>query len=159
MPQISGADCSMIIPFLITGIQSKEQRSPKRPTVAAPLTSMTINIICFCMCTNLHSYSLSVTGERPNMLQLIDIDLPSRVGEKFNVFGTLLLQDEYGNKMENIMEQYWGRPERITMTVLREWLAGKGVEVSWESLIATLRKSKLQLMANQIQIALENRNH
>ena len=98
---------------------------------------------------------LSVTGERPNMLQLIDIDFPSRVGEKFNVFGTLLLQDEYGNKMENIMEQYWGRPERITMTVLREWLAGKGVEVSWESLIATLRKSKLQLMAKQIQIALD----
>ena len=41
------------------------------------------------------------------------------------------------------------------MEVLREWLAGKGVEVSWESLIATLRKSKLKLMADQIQIALD----
>ena len=39
--------------------------------------------------------------------------------------------------------------------VLREWLAGKGVEVSWDSLIATLKKSKLPLMAKQIQMALD----
>ena len=83
------------------------------------------------------------------------MDLPSRVGQKFDVFGALLLQDEYGNKMEIITEDNRGKSERITMQVLREWLAGKGVEVSWESLIATLRKSKLQLMADQIQIALD----
>ena len=38
--------------------------------------------------------------------------------------------------------------------VLREWLVGKGVEVSWDSLIATLKKTKLPLMAQQIQMAL-----
>ena len=89
------------------------------------------------------------------MPQLIDIDLPSRVGEKFNVFGTLLLRDDYGNKMENIAEDYRGKSERITIAVLRVWLQGKGVEVSWECLIATLRKSKLELMADQVQMALE----
>ena len=71
------------------------------------------------------------------------------------MFGTLLLQDEYGNKMENITEECRGKPERITMQVLTEWLAGKGVEVSWGSLISILRKSKLQLMADQLQIALD----
>ena len=71
------------------------------------------------------------------------------------MFGTLLLQDEYGNKMENITENCRGRPERITMEVLREWLAGKGVEVSWDSLISTLTQSELPLMAKQIQMALD----
>ena len=57
--------------------------------------------------------------------------------------------------MEIIRDNHQGRVEEMTMQVLREWLAGKGVEVSWESLIATLRKSKLKLMADQIQIALD----
>ena len=43
----------------------------------------------------------------------------------------------------------------MAMEVLREWLAGKGVEVSWDSLIATLRDSELPLMAEQIQMALD----
>ena len=103
----------------------------------------------------LFSQLFSVTEDHPTMPQLIDIDLPSRVGEKFNVFGTLLLQDDYCNKMENITEGCRGKPERITIAVLSEWLQGKGVEVSWESLIATLRKSKLELMADQVQMALD----
>ena len=57
--------------------------------------------------------------------------------------------------MKIIRGNHQGRLEEMTMQVLREWLAGKGVEVSWESLIATLRKSKLKLMADQIQIALD----
>ena len=43
----------------------------------------------------------------------------------------------------------------MAMEVLREWLAGKGVEVSWDSLIATLRDCGLSLMADQIQMALD----
>ena len=58
--------------------------------------------------------------------------------------------------MEIIRDNHQGRVEEMTMEVLRKWLAGKGVEVSWESLIATLRKSKLKLMADQIQIALRS---
>ena len=43
----------------------------------------------------------------------------------------------------------------MAMDVLREWLVGKGVEVSWDSLIATLRDCELPLMAEQIQMALD----
>ena len=71
------------------------------------------------------------------------------------MFGTFLLQDDHGDKMDNIRDTVRGNPEKIAFEVLREWLAGKGVEVSWESLIATLRKSKLHLMAYQIQMALD----
>ena len=99
--------------------------------------------------------SLTVSAEVPNFVQLVIIDLPSRIGPKIKVFGTFLLQDDHGNKMVNIRKSFREDPEEMAMEVLREWLAGKGVEVAWESLIATLRKSKLHLMANQIQTALD----
>ena len=57
--------------------------------------------------------------------------------------------------MTIIRKRFHGDPEDMAMELLREWLAGKGVEVSWESLIATLRDSKLLFMAEQIQMALD----
>ena len=98
---------------------------------------------------------VTVTSKQPTMPQLLEMDLPSRVGPKINIFGTYILQDDHGNEIANIRGGHQGRPEEMAMEVLRKWLAGTGVEVSWESLIITLRKSKLQLMANQIQIALD----
>ena len=67
------------------------------------------------------------------MLQLLEMDFPSRVGPKITLFGSFLLQDTLGNKMANITKNCQGRPEDMAMEVLREWLAGKGVEVSWDS--------------------------
>ena len=83
------------------------------------------------------------------------MDLPLRVTEKLETFGTFLLDDETGDKMAIMREKFMRDPEKIAIEVLRDWLAGKGVEVSWESLIATLRKSKVLLMAEQIQMALD----
>ena len=88
------------------------------------------------------------------MPQLLKMKLPSRIGPKVNVFGIFLLNDDVGNKVANITERCHGDPEKIAFEVLREWLEGKGVEVSWDSLIATLRDSELSLMAEQIQMAL-----
>ena len=106
-------------------------------------------ILCHCC-----SLPLTVSAAKPDLLQLLKINFPSRVGPKITLFGSFLLQDTLGNKMANITKNCQGRPEDMTMEVLREWLAGKGVEVSWKSLIATLRDSKLLLMAEQIQMAL-----
>ena len=88
------------------------------------------------------------------MLQLLQIDFPSRVGPKIDVFGSFLLKDELGYMMANIKQNCQGKPKDMAMEVLREWLAGKGVEVSWESLILTLRNSSDPFMAKQIQMAL-----
>ena len=78
-----------------------------------------------------------------------------RVRDQFETFGVFLLNDKDGDRMAIIKEESRGTPINITMEVLREWLAGKGVEVSWESLISTLRNSKLPLIAEQIQMALD----
>ena len=57
--------------------------------------------------------------------------------------------------MAVISENCRGRPEEMARDVLRKWLAGKGVEVSWDSLIATLKSSKNSFMAEQIQMSLD----
>ena len=57
--------------------------------------------------------------------------------------------------MVNIRKSFRGDPKDMGMEVLREWLAGQGVEVTWESLIATLKESELDFMAKQIQMALD----
>ena len=89
------------------------------------------------------------------MLNLLNIRLPSRVGPRIDVFGTYLLRDNDGNKMANIAANCQGKPESMAMEVLREWLAGKGVEVSWESLVATLKKSDLSGVTDDVQMMLE----
>ena len=88
------------------------------------------------------------------MPQLLAMDLPLRVRDKYETFGTFLLNDESGDKMAVLRERFQRDPEKITIEVLREWLAGKGMEVVWESLISTLTKSKCLLLATQIQMAL-----
>ena len=108
-------------------------------------------VLCHCC-----SLPLTVSAEKPDLLQLLEMDFPSRVGPHITLFGSFLLEDILGNKMAIISENCQGRPKDMAMEVMREWLAGKGVEVSWDSLIATLKKSKLLLMAQQIQMALDN---
>ena len=49
--------------------------------------------------------------------------------------------------MANIRGNNQGRPQEMAMEVLRELLEGKGVEVSWECIIATLRECELALIA------------
>ena len=82
--------------------------------------------------TSASSFSLVVTDEKPDLIQL-DIDFLSRLGPKIRVFGTYLLKDGMGDKIANITTSCRGDPEAIAMEVLKRWLRGKGVEVSWES--------------------------
>ena len=60
--------------------------------------------------------------------------------------------------MEVIKERFRGDidPEKIVLAVLRDWVQGKGVELSWKSLIATLRDCKISLLATQIEMALDS---
>ena len=53
--------------------------------------------------------------------------------------------------MNIIEDECRGRPERIVLGILQEWLVGKGLPVTWESLIQTLRDTDLSVLAEQIQ--------
>ena len=99
------------------------------------------------------SFLPSVSGDKPTLPELVRINLPSRVGPKYHSFGTLLLRDDFGDRVTNIVEDCRGKTEMIMMEILRQWLEGKGVEVSWKSLISTLKDCDLLFMAKQIEMA------
>ena len=46
-----------------------------------------------------------------------------------------------------------GEAEKITLQILKKWMEGGGMSVTWESLVITLRKCDL-LLADQIEMAL-----
>ena len=71
-------------------------------------------------------FAFPVSDKELTLPLLLEIDLPSRVGDCFNDFGTLLLCDKYGNKMSNISEDCRRRPVRMKTEVLKEWLRGEG---------------------------------
>ena len=76
------------------------------------------------------------------------------MSDKYDSFGTFLLNDTTGYKMEVIENDRQGA-EDITRTILKKWLKGGGVSVSWESLIKVLRKCGLSLLAKQIEMAIK----
>ena len=41
----------------------------------------------------------------------------------------------------------------ICLEILQEWLMGKGLPVTWETLVQTLRDSRLYALADKVQAA------
>ena len=70
---------------------------------------------------------------------------------RYYTFGVLLLNDKMGNRVNIIEDECRGKPERIVMSILQGWLAGKGLPVTWKSLIKTLRDTDLSVLAEQIE--------
>ena len=67
------------------------------------------------------------------------MDLAIEIGTDYEKFGTLLLEDEKGNKVKNIKVSEHGDPVDITVEILKQWLQGKGKEpVTWQTLVKCL---------------------
>ena len=94
--------------------------------------------------------------EEPSLDLLYKLNVPEQVGTHFQKFGTLLLEDKTGTKVDNIEDELHGRPERINRRILQYWLQGKGLPVTWATLIHTLRACSLNGLADQIQTSLHS---
>ena len=77
--------------------------------------------------------------------------MPSEVGTKYFTFGVLLLDDTTGKRVESIRYECHDKPERIAQMILGEWLEGKGLPVTWQSLIKSLKDTELFTLADEIQ--------
>ena len=55
--------------------------------------------------------------------------------------------------MYAIEDECRGKSERIILRILQEWMKGRGLPVTWESLVQTLRDTKLPNLADQIEAA------
>ena len=62
-----------------------------------------------------------------------------------------MLRDTTGSRVSIIEDECRGKPERIVQRILQEWLEGKGLPVTWESLIQTLRDTDLSVVADEIE--------
>ena len=97
---------------------------------------------------------ISVSGESPTLPKLLDLKVPVRVRDKYEEFGIILLQDRTGDEVAVIKNDCRGEAEKITLQILKKWMEGDGMSVTWESLVIALRKCDL-LLADQIEMALK----
>ena len=67
------------------------------------------------------------------------------------MFGTFLLNDVTGSRVDSIEVECLGKPEKINTGILQEWLTGKGKPCTWQTLIMTLRDCEFTVLADQIE--------
>ena len=100
--------------------------------------------------THSFSQSLPVTDEKPTLPQLLRLKIPFTVEEQVYYFGSRLLDNH--QLMMNRMED----PKNFTFRIFRDWLAGKGRNVTWEVLIETLQQSSFIEICGEVETALRH---
>ena len=87
------------------------------------------------------------------------IDIAEKIGTDYEQFGTLLLKDEDGSKVNNIEVSKRGHPVDITVEILEQWRLGRGRSpVTWPTLVECLRDIKLTVLADKIEKSLSEHN-
>ena len=83
------------------------------------------------------------------------IDIVEEIGTDYELFGTLLLEDNNGNKIKIIEKSERGDVVRIVVEILRQWLKGKGRRpVTWQTLIQCMRDTNLNVLSDHIESSL-----
>ena len=91
------------------------------------------------------------SGQPPSLPELLHLKVHQEVGANYSIFGIFLLNDQTGSRINAIDDECRGKLDRIILRILQEWLEGKGLPVTWESLVQTLRDTGLSVLADQIQ--------
>ena len=86
----------------------------------------------------------------PTLPELLRLRVPQQVGANYSTFGILLLNDETGSRVRGLKHACLGDPEDVVLRILQEWMEGKGLPLTWESLVKTLRDTGLSTLADQI---------
>lgn len=86
----------------------------------------------------------------PTLPELLRLKLPQRVGIHYLSFGVFLLNDNDGTKVQNLDHQHRGNTSHIVGGILQEWLQGRGLPVTWQSLTQALRDSDMTELADEV---------
>ena len=89
--------------------------------------------------------------DKPSLPKLLELDILQKIGTNYNDLGTFLLKDETGCLVDVIEKDCLGKCHNITRKILQNWLLGKGELPTWQTLVQTLRRCKLTVLADQIQ--------
>ena len=86
----------------------------------------------------------SIGGRQVNIIE--------RISTKYYEFGTFILEDDNGDKMDAIVEHCREDPNKINRQVLKRWLNGEGKKpVSWPTLATELEHAGLGELAKEIR--------
>ena len=74
------------------------------------------------------------------------------IGTNYETFGTLLLNDQQGEKIDSITEKAGAKGTNLA--ILKRWLRGEGVQpATWRTLVQVLKDSELNTLAQEIEAA------
>ena len=84
------------------------------------------------------------------MVELFELGIPEFIGPRYMEFSINLGIDD--EQLEVIRAEYRNNIYRTVEKILRLWLRGIGLPVTWKSLIQALRLSGLRQQADRIEI-------
>lgn len=84
------------------------------------------------------------------------IRIMKSIGANYDELGTYLLNDDNGQLLKTIKTDANGDVMEINRRIFHDWLAGKGKQVSWKTLVYALKEiSQLKTLADGIVSALQ----
>ena len=110
------------------------------------------------VCPVLTSFLLSSSDDTPTLPLLISfptkttsLNIPRQLGTGYTMLGSLLLQDDSGERVASLRAQYMLDTDDINIAILREWLKGGGLQpVTWATLTTAMAKAGQMALAKQI---------
>ena len=96
-------------------------------------------------CNDVYSF---FSGDPPSLPDLLQLKVPQEVGANYRIFGILLLNDDTGCRVDAIQGTSLSD---IVISILQEWIAGRGRPRTWQALIETLNDCELTVLADKIQ--------
>ena len=100
------------------------------------------------------------SGAQPTLPELLKftctdgrvVSIPVEIATKYKTFGTFLLEDDRGARVDIITCECRERAEDINTKILQEWLNGRGKQpVTWATLIEILHDIELSTLAGDIR--------
>ena len=125
--------------------------------IELPSTLLSVSpLLCFCCPGTTYHHP----GTKPTLPKLLrftcadkrEVNIAEEIALKFVLFGTFLLDDRTGLKVEMLAHKHHSDAVRINTAILQEWLNGRGMQpVTWATLVEVLHCAKLSALASEIE--------
>ena len=139
------------------GRNLRERRPPSLTQLLPLLVGINLTLFnlhcCNARChTSLFCALIFTTSDQPPSLpKLFRLKVHQEVAPHFKIFGTFLLNDETGSRVDSIKKACLGDPTDSVVSILQEWIAGRGKPLTWRTLIKTLRDCDLNPLAGEVE--------
>ena len=94
-----------------------------------------------------------ISAKPPNLPDLLHLGITQKISTtNYTSFGILLLDDLTGGRVKTMKKENDNIAHEVVLCILQEWLEGKGLPVTWQTLEKTLRDDniKLNTLADEI---------